>query len=110
MFVYKNGMRYRVPSTESKSTSEGLSVSSDISEKIGKTGPRTLSIKLDRRVLTGVEIPYKVSIQKLICVKLNGHKLANKVDFALNEVDNTIAFTFNLSPNDLIEIEIEGVV
>jgi len=51
-------------------------------------------------VLTGVEISYKVSIQKLICVKLNGHKLANKVDFVLNEVDNTIAFTFNLAPND----------
>lgn len=110
MFMYKNGMRYRVPQPSEDIGKDGITLGSDISDKIGKNGPRTLSIKLDRRILTGVEIPYKVTIKKLIGVKLNSQKLIPKIDFSINEKNNTIAFMFNLSPNDLIEIDIDGVV
>lgn len=99
--VYKDGLRYRAGTV-----SKGYNVNKDISEKIGTNVVRSVSFRIDRKFGAGTPLPLKAPFQKFNFVKLNNCKLAPATDFQIE--GGNIVFTFNLSTNDLIEIE--GIV
>lgn len=101
-YQYKNGMRYRVVDQTKPNT--GYHFHSDISAKIGTETVRTIYLHIDDRVSAGVYIPFKVKIKKLNFVKLNNYKLTSKIDYLLKD-NSELAFTFNLTTNDKVEIE-----
>jgi hypothetical protein len=102
-YQYKNGMRYLV-TEEDKNNTAGYHFHSDISAKIGTEGVRTLKLHVDTKVSAGAYIPLKVKLKKLHSVKLNRYALTPKLDYILKD-NSAIAFTFNLTASDKVEIE-----
>ena len=103
-YVFKNGMRYLAEDT----IKEGYHYHSDISVKVGTNVVRTLKLQILKRHRAGELIPFKVSMQKVHLVKLNGQILQHKIDYVIENENSAVAFTFNLITND--KIEIEGIV
>lgn len=101
MYAYKNGMRYIV---EDKAK-EGYHFHNDIAVKIGKNTLRILPMHVDGRLGAGVPVSLKTKLSTINCVKLNSCKLTPHIDYAIDETENNIVFTFNLSGNDRVEIE-----
>jgi len=102
-YVYKNGMRYLAEKEDSK-LHVGYHYHRDISAKIGTNVIRTLSIYIDNRVGAGTWIPLKVKLKQINFVKLNKYALTNKLDYVVED-NSAVAFTFNLTLTDQIEIE-----
>jgi len=99
-YQYKNGLRYRAADTKNS----GYHFHSDISAKIGTETVRTFHIHVDGKVGAGVYIPLKVKIKKINFIKLNNFKLTPKIDYLLKD-KSEVAFTFNLTSSDKVEIE-----
>lgn len=100
-YVYKNGMRYLVKKEEDTT---GYHSHSDISAKIGTNSVRTFNFHIDSKISAGVYLPFKVKLKKINSVKLNNYKLTAKLDYVLKD-NSSIAFTFNLTAKDKIEVE-----
>ena len=101
-YQHKNGMRYRAANKETPNA--GYHFHSDISAKIGLRSIRTICLHITDRVSAGFYIPIKAQLKTLHFVKLNNYTLTHKIDYILKD-DEAIAFTFNLTTNDKIEIE-----
>lgn len=101
-YQHKNGMRYRA--ADKITPNVGYHFHSDISARIGTGSVRTLWLHIDNKVSAGFHIPLKVKLKKLHFVKLNNYKLTHKLDYILKD-DSAIAFTFNLTASDKVEIE-----
>lgn len=102
MYIYKDGMRFFVADEGTKG--EGYHFHKDITSKIGKNIVRTLRLHVDGRLGAGVPIPFKIQFQKVTSVKLNNLNLTPKIDYIIRN-NAAIAFTFNLTGSDKIEIE-----
>jgi hypothetical protein len=101
-YQYKNGLRYRA--VDQTKPNVGYHFHSDISARIGTDTVRALQIHIDSKVSAGVYIPLKVKLKKVNSIKLNNYKLTPKIDYLLKD-NSGLAFTFNLTAKDRIEIE-----
>ena len=101
-YQHKNGMRYLA--ADKIKPNAGYHFHSDISARIGTGSVRTLWLHIDGKVSAGFYIPLKVKLKKLHFVKLNKYKMTPKLDYILKD-DSAIAFTFNLTASDKVEIE-----
>lgn len=101
MYVYKNGMRYLA---EDKAKNVGYHFHNDLTVKIGKNVKKTLRLHVDGAVKAGSVIPFNMTLQKIMAVRLNGSSLQPKIDYVL-QANSAIAFTFGLISSDKVEIE-----
>jgi hypothetical protein len=98
-YVNKNGMRFVVQ----ESVKEGYHIHEDISEKLGANLHRVVKIHLDQHISAGLPIAFRAPFKSIKKVRLNNYQLTPKIDYIVT--GQTIAFTFNLTDRDKIEIE-----
>jgi hypothetical protein len=101
-YEHKNGMRYRA--ADKITPNVGYHFHSDISARVGTGSVRTIWLHVTDRLSAGSYIPLKVKLKTLHFVKLNNYKLTHKIDYILKD-NSEVAFTFNLTTNDKVEIE-----